>query len=103
MTVIAFRRPRPARPVNWCASCGQDFTSLEYFDRHRVGEHGLDWPEHENGRRCLDIDELGASGFRRDDAGHWFDPARAQRASYALGGSTDRPAKGRNGERKAAA
>jgi hypothetical protein len=87
VSVVRFRRPRPANPANWCSGCGEDFTSVEYFDRHRVGEHELDWPEHENGRRCLSVDELAAIGFQRDQRGRWLNPARAQRAFSALGGA----------------
>jgi hypothetical protein len=78
------------RPLNGCGRCHQDFTSLELFDRHRVGDHALDWPEHENGRRCLDAEEMAAKGWEQDDKERWLDPARAgraRRAFSALGGS----------------
>ena len=47
-----------------CRSCGRDLTSDTLFDRHRVGDHQLDYPEHENGRRCATDEELDAKGLR---------------------------------------
>ncbi len=40
--------------------CGADFTSLELFDRHRVGRHEPD------DRRCLSVDEMSENGWQRD-------------------------------------
>jgi hypothetical protein len=66
MTVVPFRRSRPANPGNWCASCGEDFSSSTLFDRHRVGRHeytqsdGLSFdPPREDGRRCLFLPDGG--------------------------------------------
>jgi hypothetical protein len=61
-------------PLNECAACGADFTSLELFDRHRVGRHEPD------GRRCLSTEEMTTNGWHRDSRGRWTDPARAMRA-----------------------
>lgn len=53
-------------PLNGCRSCGRDFVSLAYFDRHRVGKHAYDFSiERPDGRRCMDEDELHVSGLRR--------------------------------------
>jgi hypothetical protein len=60
--------------LNQCAGCGADFTSLEVFDRHRVGRHESDE------RRCLSLAEMRAMGWVPDRRGRWTDPARAQRA-----------------------
>jgi hypothetical protein len=65
-------------PLNECAACFEDFTSLETFDRHRVGSHEPDE------RRCLDIAAMTAKGWAKDPRGRWFDPARAQRARQAF-------------------
>lgn len=73
-----------SKPRNGCGACHEDFTSLELFDRHRVGDHGLDWPEHEDGRRCLDAEEMTEHGWERDDEGRWLDPVRAVRARRAF-------------------
>ena len=57
------------KPLHGCSGCRQDFTSLALFDRHRVGlyeytfEQGLKLdPPREDGRRCLDSDEMQAKG-----------------------------------------
>ena len=59
---------RADRGMNWCDSCRQDFGGVISFDAHRVGKHeftylqGLDMdPPREDGRRCLDINELETS------------------------------------------
>ena len=57
--------------MNLCTTCGLDFTSVAAFDAHRTGDHGLDWPEHEKGRRCRDEDELQEAGLEPDDRGRW--------------------------------
>lgn len=64
-------------PANLCRGCGADFSSLKNFDRHRIGNHALNWPEHEHGRRCLDAEELGELGFVLDAKGRYYNPAEA--------------------------
>lgn len=63
-------------PLNGCRSCGCDFTKTRHFDRHRVGVHGYTYagglrmdPPREDGRRCMDADELAAAGLVRLRAG----------------------------------
>ena len=53
------------KPLHGCSGCGQDFTSTLLFDAHRTGvyvytlEEGLKLdPPREDGRRCLDADEM---------------------------------------------
>jgi hypothetical protein len=77
----------------FCRACGQEFNSVELFDRDRVGVHaytylqGLDMdPPREDGRRCLDVDEMRAKGWKLNKRGRWIDPKRAERAR-ALGAS----------------
>jgi hypothetical protein len=70
--------------LNVCGACGSDFTSVEAFDRHRVGKHDLDYPEHEDGRRCLVGWELSDLGWLVDARGRWFDPERSGRAASLL-------------------
>ena len=67
--------------MNLCRSCGEDFSSVANFDRHRVGTHqytlteGLRMePPGEDGRRCLHVDEIEALGLVRDPRGRWCDP-----------------------------
>lgn len=57
--------------MNLCRACRQDFSSLAAFDRHRIGDHALDWHEHEHGRRCMDEEELAAAGMEVDGRGRW--------------------------------
>ena len=66
------------RPMNQCATCGEDFVSLEGFDAHRVGEHDYTFaeglrmnPPVEDGRRCLDVAEMLEAGWHRDKNGRW--------------------------------
>jgi hypothetical protein len=71
--------------------CGQVFASLSAFGRHRVGVHaytlseGLRMePPREDGRRCLDTEEMEALGWRRDSRGIWKLPlSEAQRERLA--------------------
>jgi hypothetical protein len=63
-------------PLNQCSLCEADFTSVEYFDQHRVGTHEYTFaegmrmePPREDGRRCLDEQEMAAVGLVRVKAG----------------------------------
>ena len=74
--------------LNGCGACGSDFTSLELFDRHRVGTHAYTYveglrfdPPREDGRRCLSLEEMAAKGWEQDARSRWVDPARSGRAS----------------------
>jgi len=78
-------------PANGCSGCGQDFTSTSLFDRHRAGvyeytlEQGLKLePPLEDGRRCLDSDEMKAKGWELNDRGRWLDPVRLQASREAF-------------------
>lgn len=81
--------------MNFCRSCDQDFSSVELFDRHRVGVHAYTYaqgvamdPMREDGRRCLSIEEMEERGWRLNDRGRWTDPGRASRAATAFGPSS---------------
>lgn len=99
--------PRDYPPRNQCGLCGNDFVSVSMFDQHHVGVHGYTFeqglrfdPPVEDGRRCLDPEEMEAKGWRpmSDDemrasmngnrVGYgislWFDPvlAEATRESF---------------------
>jgi hypothetical protein len=83
-------RDRTAR-ANVCRGCGLAFSSLEIFDRHRIGRHAYSYadglnldPALEDGRRCLDENEMLARGWVRDGRGRWTDPARSGRAAERL-------------------
>jgi hypothetical protein len=62
------------KPLHGCSGCRQDFTSLSLFDRHRVGVYSYTYsegaqffPPREDGRRCLDVDEMKAKGWELND------------------------------------
>jgi hypothetical protein len=65
-------------PLNQCAACGDDFTSVETFDRHRVGSHEPDE------RRCLSPAGMREKDWEKDGRGRWFDQARFERARRAF-------------------
>jgi hypothetical protein len=63
---------QPLGVVNNCRACGEDFSSVTAFDRHRVRVHAYTWSSHrEDGRRCLIGDELPEAGMELDERGHW--------------------------------
>lgn len=79
-------------PANGCSGGGQDFTGTSFADPHRVGvyvytfEQGLSLdPPQEDGRSCLDADEMTVTGWELNDRGRWIDPVRVQaaRGSFA--------------------
>jgi hypothetical protein len=64
--------------LNLCCACLRDFSSVSAFDRHRVGKHTYDFaqgmrfdPPVEDGRRCLDEDEMLEAGMELDRRGRW--------------------------------
>jgi hypothetical protein len=58
--------------ANPCRACGStDFASVSAFDRDRTGDNELDWPEHENGRRCRNTEEMLEAGLELDPRGRW--------------------------------
>lgn len=80
-----------ANPLNFCRPCGQDFCSLELFDRHRVGVHDYTYdeglrrnPPKTNGRACLSVDAMLERGWQLDVRQRWSDPARSSRRAAAL-------------------
>lgn len=48
-----------------CCACGEYFGNVVVFDRHRVGQHGVN-------RRCLSPDEMAAKGWAQNDRGFWL-------------------------------
>jgi hypothetical protein len=50
---------------NQCQGCKQYFNSVTAFDKHRVGEHGVD-------RRCRTPEEMTALGMFVNHAGFWI-------------------------------
>ena len=73
--------------LNLCRGCGCDFASVSAFDRHRAGSYvytfteglSLDPPQ-EDGRRCLDADEMTDAGMAPDAQGRWTITADVERA-----------------------
>jgi hypothetical protein len=86
--------------LNLCRSCGEDFSSIEGFDAHRVGTHDYTYseglklePAVEDGRRCLYVWELEGLGWERNASNRWFDPTRVARARERFGRPENRPPK----------
>ena len=99
-----------------CSTCGLRFSGTSAFDAHRVGRHAYTFtqglalePPVEDGRRCLDLDELRRAGMELDPRGRWRvvasekqlaglarirekAPTDAQEALPALGGTPGRTA-----------
>ena len=72
--------------MNECGTCGIDFASVTAFDRHRVGKHAFTHtqglrmkPPREDGRRCLDTDEMAALGMAISGRGRWAIPGNKDR------------------------
>lgn len=77
--------------MNLCGACGQDFTSVSLFDKHRVGKHEHPFSQdHPDGRRCLDLAEMAGLGWERNPRGRWFDPSEVSRGVRALHRSPQR-------------
>lgn len=71
--------------MNLCTLCKLDFGSVKAFDLHKTGTHEYTFaeglymePPREDGRRCLDEDEIAAAKdregnflFARNAAGNW--------------------------------
>jgi hypothetical protein len=79
--------------VSWaeCRECGEVFASDSGFDKHRVGKHAYTFreglkmdPFREDGRRCLDTDELAEKGWRKDKYNRWRTPSGGRDASLAF-------------------
>ena len=83
--------------MNECPVCRLDFRSLTAFDAHRVGKHAYTYleglalsPPREDGRRCLDEDEMRAAGWRSDKYGRWRMPPPDEEALLRIGGRSNR-------------
>jgi hypothetical protein len=70
---------------------------VDAFDTHRVGTHEYLWsPDREDGRRCLDAEEMKSRGMSQNDMGRWQIDADVERARRLHGvGMT--PESGRKG------
>lgn len=55
-----------------CSACGQMFTSLVTFDKHRTGRFTDDHPHY--GRSCLSKDQITTLGLTQDEKHRWYDP-----------------------------
>jgi hypothetical protein len=72
-------------PLNGCAACGRDFSSLAAFDAHFVNvsaDHRWS-PERPDGFRCLDEDEI-AERFELDDRGRYRLPLTEKKREQLL-------------------
>ena len=50
---------------NQCQGCKEYFNSIKAFERHRIGEFGVD-------RRCRTPDEMIARGYSKNKYGFWI-------------------------------
>jgi hypothetical protein len=62
-----------------CRACGEYFSCADTFDRHRIGQFGID-------RRCMTAAEMDAAGFARNRRGFRMKPDRRR-------GGADLPAR----------
>jgi hypothetical protein len=74
-------RPRLRGDRCQCPTCREYFNSTYAFDRHRVGQFGLD-------RRCLTSAEMLSKGMAKNAAGFWV----GQRMPLGRGGKRKGPA-----------
>lgn len=56
---------------NQCPACGELFTTVGNFDKHRTGKFSVD-------RRCRTPDELLSLGLHQDGGGWWRQDAPTQ-------------------------
>lgn len=68
--------------MNLCRSCGEDFATLTAFDEHRTGVHTYTFdegskmdPPVDDGRRCLETEELRDWGWSQNAKGQWHYPS----------------------------
>jgi hypothetical protein len=52
-----------------CTGCGEYFNRVSTFDKHRVGEHGVN-------RHCLTEAQMTDKGWSRNAAGFWITAPR---------------------------
>lgn len=67
-----------------CMGCGEPFSSVREFDRHRVGPYA-ELGEWAHKRRCLTPVEMRMRGWRCNDRGYRMQP-RPERAPADIGG-----------------
>lgn len=89
-----------------CGGCGEVFSRLRAFDRHRVESYAKPG-EWQGARRCLTPAEMTARGWQRNAAGCWILEAmdRAGRTRIRpdqCPGATPVPDKGRDGREASA-
>jgi hypothetical protein len=76
--------------LNLCRGCDTDFASVAAFDRHHTGTRDYTFredlamdPSRDDGRRCLDPDEMLEAGMKVDPSGRWR-VALSEAAQYRL-------------------
>ena len=70
-----------------CPQCGEYFSSVATFDRHRVG--GFAGVGGVNTRRCLTVPEMLAEEWPKTEKGFWLRPVA--RPVHSVCGGTSRP------------
>lgn len=71
-----------------CAACGQFFSRVRVFDRHRVGPYGKKGES--CGRRCLTSAEMAARGWHVNADGLWVMDAMGDAGKSRLRGGGKR-------------
>lgn len=61
-----------------CRGCGEKFSSMANFDKHRTGSYKNEHPNY--GRRCLSHGEMKEIGLEMRPTGIWHDPVITARA-----------------------
>lgn len=56
---------------NHCSACGEYFNSNRAFEKHRIGEFGID-------RRCASVEEMTAKGMSLSKTGWWITATRPE-------------------------
>ena len=79
----------PAKILNYCSACDQDFGGERAFDLHRVGDHAYDYTvQHPDGRRCLTPDEMLGRGMYLNSSGRWSQPHNGRSERLGLRSQT---------------
>jgi hypothetical protein len=71
--------------LNQCATCEEDFASVDAFDQHILSAPS------DPSFDCMQVSELEAKGWRRNERGRWSSPrtlAAAQRVRHHREGAS---------------
>ncbi|WP_425502262.1 hypothetical protein [Pseudoxanthomonas sacheonensis] len=69
-----------------CTACGEFFSDVRGFDKHRMGKFGTGVP-----RSCLTPAEMLAANWDRNPKGFWLVPDARRRALKSAGAEIEQP------------